>query len=288
MIRESSETIMSEVMVSVIITTYKRSDSLERAIKSVDEQTIDNVEIIVVDDNDADTIYRKDTEALILGLQTKKSLVYIKHEKNMNGAAARNTGLSVARGKYIAFLDDDDYYYSEKMEKQVELMEAVSNEYGGAYSGFDIYRGGKKKDIVFSVKSGNYLLETLACTFQIGSGSNLFIKRVIAEELKGFDTSFRRHQDYEFLVRFFEGYKLAAVDEPLFAVEQKNTQSNRQSIDYFIATKQQYLKKYKYLIKTFQSKKQNRIYRSHKWQLMKMCIRQKRIGELLKIIFMRF
>ncbi len=286
--RESTGNTISDLMVSVIITTYKRSDSLERAIQSVDGQTLDNIEIIVVDDNDAETVFRHDTETLISGLQTKKPLIYLKHEKNMNGATARNTGLAAARGKYVAFLDDDDYFYREKLEKQVELMEAVSDKYGGVYSSFDIYRDGKKMDYTFSIKSGNYLFETLACEFQMGSGSNLFLKRAIAEELNGFDVSFKRHQDYEFLVRFFEKYELAAVNEPLFGIEQRNVQSNRQNIENFVATKRQYLKKYEYLIRTLDSMKQRHIYKAHKLQLEKMCIQQKRVSTLLKIVFTHF
>lgn len=83
---------MSDKLVSVIIPTYKRSDCLPNAIKSVLNQTYKDIEIIVVDDNDPESEYRKNTEKVMEGFSQYSNVIYIKHDINRNGSVARNTG----------------------------------------------------------------------------------------------------------------------------------------------------------------------------------------------------
>ena len=122
----------NEPLVSIIIPTYKRSNMLSRTIESVLNQTYQNIEIIVVDDNDKNTTYRKDTEIVMRKYKDNYKVKYIKHDKNMNGAVARNTGIRVSKGEYIGFLDDDDIFYKEKIQKQVEYLEK-NIEYDAVY-----------------------------------------------------------------------------------------------------------------------------------------------------------
>ena len=99
------------IKVSVIIPTYGVPKYLDESIKSVLQQTLQDIELIVVDDNNPDTEARQKTEALMLKfLQSDSRVQYIKHEHNKNGAVARNTGLSVIQGEYVSFLDSDDIY----------------------------------------------------------------------------------------------------------------------------------------------------------------------------------
>ena len=109
-------------LVSVIIPTYKGQQKLGRAIKSIQKQTYDNIEIIVVDDNDPNTIERHETEEIIKKMSLS-NLTYVQHEKNQNGAAARNTGIAVAQGDYVCFLDDDDIYLPTRIEESVNKLE---------------------------------------------------------------------------------------------------------------------------------------------------------------------
>ncbi len=109
-------------LISVIIPTYKRTKTLKSAIESIMKQTYENLEIIVVDDNGADSKYRKSVEAIMEQYQKNSKINYVKNEKNMGGAAARNIGIQAAKGEYLAFLDDDDTYYPEKIEKQAEIF----------------------------------------------------------------------------------------------------------------------------------------------------------------------
>ena len=95
--------------VSVIIPTYDRSEFLRTAIASVLAQTLQDFEIIVVDDASAD-----DTQEVVGNLDDGR-IRYIRHEINKGVAATRNTGVLNSKGKYIAFLDDDDKWFPEKL-----------------------------------------------------------------------------------------------------------------------------------------------------------------------------
>ncbi len=110
--------------VSVIIPTYKRDVSfLSRALDSVRNQTYHNIEIIVVDDSP--DVYEKRHEVSsymnsIVSLDSR--VIYLMNEQNMGGSLARNRGISAATGTFITFLDDDDQYKAEKIEKQLGYM----------------------------------------------------------------------------------------------------------------------------------------------------------------------
>ena len=177
--------------VSVIIPTYKGSEVVSRAIESCINQTYDNIEIIVVDDNGEGTEEQIKTESNIKKYITLNKVKYIKHEKNKNGSAARNTGFKNSTGDFICLLDDDDEYLPYKVEKQVNMLLQLSNDWGMVYCGFL----GPDKG-----KSGNILFDLLIHSCVIGSDS-FMVRRNIWEKCNGFDESFRRHQDYEFTAR---------------------------------------------------------------------------------------
>lgn len=113
--------------VSVIIPTYKRdSKYLMRAIRSIQEQTYNNVEIVIVDDNPPESTFRKDIIKFMQQFKQDPNIVYFENPYNMGGALARNQGIFQASGEYITFLDDDDEYMPRKIEKQVSFMMANS------------------------------------------------------------------------------------------------------------------------------------------------------------------
>ena len=107
---------------SVVIPTYSRNDTLCNAVDSVLGQTYQNLEIIVVDDNPADSEWRKSTEELMAKYADDPRIRYLKNKENLGGAGARNEGIKAASGEYIAFLDDDDIYFEERIEKQLECF----------------------------------------------------------------------------------------------------------------------------------------------------------------------
>ena len=107
-------------LVSVVIPTRNRRDRLERAIKSAKVQTWPTIEIIVVDDASSDG-----TQLFLQKRVSEDARVQVvRNEVPRGGGGARNQGVAVARGQYIAFLDDDDTWLPEKLAEQVALMKA--------------------------------------------------------------------------------------------------------------------------------------------------------------------
>lgn len=198
-----------EPLVSVIITTYKRNNMIGRAIDSVLKQTYKNIEIIVVDDNDPNTEYRKLTEDKMSQYTDNINFKYIKHEKNRNGAAARNTGIKESSGEIVCFLDDDDWFFEDKVEKQVEYL-LNNSKFNGVYCGWD--RAGK---VVLPTKEGDLSYELLSGTNLIYTNTIMMWKKC-AIDCKGWDERFKRNQEAVFLLRFFNnGYKIGVVSECL-------------------------------------------------------------------------
>ena len=244
------------VTISVIIPTFGKPVFLEQSIKSVINQTFKDIELIIVDDNNPDTFARKETEELVNGFVNKDNRIkYIKHEHNKNGAVARNTGFAVAKGKYISLLDSDDEYMPDRLQKCFDIMENAADSIAGVYTGCEFRRGGKVYHVENNVKPGNFLVDTLACKFMFCTGSNIFVRKSVVDELNGFDGAVLRHQDYEFLVRVFEKYDLAAIQEPL--VIKNNENFNLPNLEKQVAIKKQYLDKFKYIIDTLPEKDVN-------------------------------
>lgn len=108
---------LGKPVVSVIIPTYNRAHLLGRAIKSVLDQTYGDFELIVVDDGSTDN-----TEEVVRAFNDRR-ISYFKHSINRGVSAARNTGISIAMGSYIAFQDSDDEWLPQKLEKQMALFE---------------------------------------------------------------------------------------------------------------------------------------------------------------------
>jgi len=206
--------------VSIIIPTYNRADSVTQSIDSVLEQTYDNLELIIVDDCSTDN-----TEAVVRSYDDSR-IRYIRHEENRGGSAARNTGIQAAKGNYFAFLDSDDEWLPEKLEAQIACLKSRSEDWVAVYCDLVKQRsglGGKMRGILNraftdyqGAEGGEELIEyILTMRFPIGAGSTLLVRGDVVQEMGGFDESFQRHQDWEFLIRLLQLGKLAYLDEKL-------------------------------------------------------------------------
>lgn len=110
--------------VSIIVPSYKRNkDLVARAIDSLLNQTYKNIEIVLVDDNakQEHEEFRTGLEQLVETYNDER-IIYIKNKENLGGSLARNNGIANSSGDYITFLDDDDRYLPEKIEKQLRFM----------------------------------------------------------------------------------------------------------------------------------------------------------------------
>lgn len=157
--------------VSIIIPTYNRAHLIERAIESVLHQTYQDFELIIIDDGSTDN-----TDDIINKFQKKDDrIIYLKHDRNKGGSAARNTGIKASRGEYIAFLDSDDEWLPEKLEKQMDFFE--SNNYGFIYCNMIIEDkiDNTKKNLKINIKDDIFI-----DLLKIGSGictSALLVKK---------------------------------------------------------------------------------------------------------------
>ncbi len=121
-------------MVSIVVPVYNAASYIEKTIKMVYEQTYKDWELILVDDASTDNSVEIIEQVMA---RHKKRLRLIKKKVNEGAAEARNTGINASGGRYIAFLDADDIWRPEKLEKQVAFMEKT----GAAFS-FHAYEFG--------------------------------------------------------------------------------------------------------------------------------------------------
>lgn len=214
-------------LVSIVIPTYGRPDSLNRCVESALKQTYENIEIIIVDDNNPDTEARIATERVIRRYEGNSMITYLQHDKNRNGSAARNTGWKKASGKYITFVDDDDEINERKIAKQVACLEKLDDSWGACYTGYRLIKEYGQDQISTEKCSGNCYVYALMRTMFMGSGSNLLLRKNVVDEINGYDESFIRNQDVEFMVRALENYKLAYIDEVLLTIHQEGERKER-------------------------------------------------------------
>ena len=266
---------MSQPIVSVIIPTYKRNTTIERAINSVLNQTFHNFEIIVVDDNDEKSIYRKLNEKLMKKYRSNDKVIYLKHKKNINGAAARNTGILYSSSKYIAFLDDDDEYLADKLAQQVKLLEKLDDTWGAVYCGCSIYRKNKLLQRNLNLGSVNLKKKLLLMENPIRGGSTLLMKSSILKELDGFDITFSRHQDWELLIRFFRKYRIAYVNRILVKLL-LDDRKNITDPENIVLIKEKYLRKFKKDIEEMPISLQKEIYKRHYLEITRSFIKNKK------------
>lgn len=198
-------------MISVIVTTYGDCSLLGRAIRSALCQNGVQVELVVVDDNDPTSSARKMTEGVMKEFLDNDRVRYVKHPHNMNGSAARNTGLRLCAGEYITFLDNDDYYLPGRLLASYSLLESNPDK-DAAFCGVAIMdsKTAYIKNIVIPDDDKLDQCNLLVNENMIGTGSNLFFRRSSCEDVGLFDTSFSRNQDIEYLFRFFRNHSAIA------------------------------------------------------------------------------
>jgi glycosyltransferase involved in cell wall biosynthesis len=197
--------------VSVIIPTFNRANLIEKAIKSVLKQTYQDFEIIVVDDGSIDN-----TEEIIRGFKDKRVKYIKKYKKNRGISVARNIGIKVARGKYIALLDSDDEWLPEKLNKQMKIFESESSEVGVVYTG-DYYVNEKDKEIkkVHIPRKKGYIYEDLLKAEGGLYVSTVLVKKECFAKVGLFDENFPAREDLDMWIRIAKYYKFRYVKDLL-------------------------------------------------------------------------
>jgi len=132
---------MKRPLVSIVTLTYNRADLIHRCIESIQKQTYKNYEHIIADGNSSDN-----TEEIVKSYKDPH-IKYIKLDKP-GGELQLRSGASMAKGKYITFLDDDDEYLPNKIEKQVDLFETLGKEYGVVYCWMSYYKNDNPDKVI--------------------------------------------------------------------------------------------------------------------------------------------
>lgn len=267
--------------ISVVIPTYKNRGGLTKSVDSALAQDYDGLlEVIVVDDNSPESEDRKNTEALMAKYSENPKVVYIRHDQNKNGAAARNTGIKASKGDYIAFLDDDDIFLKGKLTKQVAYLEQ-HKEFDAVYCLARRSKYGCSQRIIEGDGTRDILL--LESNFFTPS---LVFRREALEAINGFDETFRRHQDYELLLRFFAaGYKIGCVPEVLIEIGMnmgENTPTGKKADDL----KAYFFSKFKTFIQKEDAKTHgfaNEVYAKHYAGVFLSHIKTRHFGRAIRV-----
>jgi glycosyltransferase involved in cell wall biosynthesis len=240
------------VKVSVVIPSYNREE-VKESVTSALNQTVKEIEIIVVDDHSEIPVsnYLSDIE--------DDRLRIVRHEENRGGSAARNTGIEKSTGEYIAFLDDDDKWKEEKLEKQLQRMNQLPNDYIGCYTRV-IYSSDRKKEVVGSEEEGNFTEKLLKTKIEGAFGSTLLVESEVVEKVGGFDPEFRRHQDWEFVLRILENGKIGVLKDPLVVKRDEYGLFDAQTM---LEEKKKFLSKFEYKLQNMGLLSRREAYAQH-------------------------
>ena len=202
----------SEPLVSVIVTTFNRADLLRETLDSILSQTYNNFELIVVDDGSTDNTEEVVKEYIDSRLQ------YIKTDNWGGPARPRNVGIKESKGEYIAFCDDDDLWYSNKLTYQLEQFR--NNSYGLCFTNYDyIDRYSNKINRKHKIKK-RYLNLTFNKFILAGGcilNSSVMIKREVVDTvgLINEDLCLIAIEDRDYWARILKKYKAVSIDKEL-------------------------------------------------------------------------
>lgn len=214
---------MDNILVSVILTTYDRPADLARALESVVNQTYKNLEILVIDGKglqEAKDIVRK------FRLKDERIVHWVSEggkKTTMYGdvQSARNFGLKQSRGKYVAMLDDDDTWESDKIAKQLFYAEVYEAALISCYTKMEGTKHIDKPSLAITYKD-------LLQNFNMSCTSSYFLNRKILESIGGFNEALRSMHEYDIALKLAKlGHTIFIVPKPLMTMNRDNAKSRK-------------------------------------------------------------
>jgi glycosyltransferase involved in cell wall biosynthesis len=202
---------LSEPLVSVVIPTHNRAQLLRRAIASVLSQTHQNLEVIVLDDCSTD-----ETGPMVKAI-TDSRVRLVTPESRLGSAKARNMGIDISSGRFVAFIDDDDEWLEQKAERQLAA-------FGGpeppalVYTGLWIAKGTRRRYGVLKI-DGNAFDRLLALPGPVTTSGFMVDRQRVKAEL-WFDESVGTFEDMELLIRISRKWPVAVLPQPLYVWHQ--------------------------------------------------------------------
>jgi glycosyltransferase involved in cell wall biosynthesis len=194
--------------VSAVVPAYNAARTIGRTLASALTQTISDLEVIVVDDGSADA-----TREVVEGIDDPR--LQLVSQANAGVATARNTGIAQAHGDWVAFLDSDDIWLPNKLQRQLELMAAKPGcmaSQGSAYFVDDELRPLKLRRCV---PVENPLLTFLRFQNLPNAASSWIVRRELLDQIGGFDPDLVILEDWEFSLRLARYANPLCIDEPL-------------------------------------------------------------------------
>jgi len=194
--------------VSVIIPAYNAMAFLPETLESVLNQTFTDLEVLIINDGSPDDIVEWASEI-------QDSRVKLISQENQGISGARNTGIWSSQGEYLAFLDADDIWEANKLEKQVECLD--KNLDVGMVSSWisTIDSNGNLINIYRNYKEGNELKRELFRSNIIFCGSTALVRRMCFEKVGFFERSLSSAADWDMWLRIAIHYSISVIKEPL-------------------------------------------------------------------------
>ena len=202
---------MSPPVVSAVVPVYNRACSIRAAIESVLSQSVREIEVIVVDDGSSDA-----TREVVRGVDDPRVRLVVR-DANSGAAAARNAGVAVAVGRYVAFLDSDDLWLPGKLERQLAAMEARPNN-PVSCTGVEIHLLDHGITRVQPLDDVEDWARLLAMRCDLSAGTTQMSRRAIFDEIGPLDEALPRFEDWDWLLRYTRRRAILAIREPLARV----------------------------------------------------------------------
>ncbi|WP_440989457.1 glycosyltransferase family 2 protein [Haloarchaeobius baliensis] len=210
---DDAESTDESPLVTAVVTTYDRFEEATRAIESVLSQTYEPVEFLVVEDG---------TESGVEGWLAENgydSVRYVRHATNQGLSGARNTAIALAEGEYVAFLDDDDSWKPERLERGVAALQSLPADERGrvgvVYCAVEAREDGRVASIVPPENQGNLRAAIVRDGPSTLESSCLFSKRALVD-VGGYDEELVSSVDHDiWLSLAVGGYHAETVPEPL-------------------------------------------------------------------------
>lgn len=236
--------IQNNCLISIVIPVYNREHLILRSIESVLSQTYKNIEVIIVDDASTDK-----TKEVVCEINDSR-IKYFKQEINKGPSAARNLGVQKAKGELIAFLDSDDEWYADKLEKQVKIFSELDDDFAAVFCNYETI------DFKTKEKLGDCVIKVDVCenfrsgnNFKTPSPCTMLIKAEAYKKVNGFDERLKANEDTELAIKLCKRYKLYLQEETLVTVTRnheslmENTENYAHARELIIDEHKNYLNK---------------------------------------------
>ena len=210
-------------VVSVIIPFFRNREWLVEALESVFSQSFKDYEVILINDGSPEDIS---------DIINKYNNIVYRKQNNQGPAAARNLGISLAKGKYIAFEDSDDIWLPTKLEKQISFMEKTGAKW--SHTGFYFWWPNSNRTIIADncKDYGDIYLQRLV-SVKMATPSVVIEKSLLDKEKLIFPVNIRNGEDGALYTQISKKYPVALVQEPLVKVRMRGSNSNTHAIERF-------------------------------------------------------